>query len=132
MAEPKSAFFSDIALGFKAHPVTGNLQRKTDDEAIKQSVKSLILTDFFERPFKPNIGCSIRYLLFELFTPATKQMMENAIAEVIRNYEPRVSLQTVNVKEDQDRNSLEATIIFRIKNRPNAPINLSIILERVR
>jgi hypothetical protein len=132
MAEPKAAFFSDIALGFNAHPVTGNLQRKTDDEAIKQSVKSLVLTDFFERPFKPNIGCSIRYLLFELFTPATKQMMENAIGEVIRNYEPRVLLQTVNVKEDQDRNRLQATIIFRIKNRPNEPINLSIILERVR
>lgn len=132
MAEPKSAFFSDIALGFKAHPVTGNLQRKTDDEAIKQSVKSLILTNFYERPFKPDIGCSIRYMLFELFTPATKQIMENAISEVIENYEPRVILQTVNIKEDQDRNSLEATIIFRIKNRPNEPINLSIILERVR
>ena len=132
MAEPKSTFFSDIALGFKAHPVTGNLQRKTDDEAIKQSVKSLVLTNFYERPFKPDIGCSIRYMLFELFTPATKQIMENAIGEVIENYEPRVILQTVNIKEDPDRNSLEATIIFRIKNRPNEPINLSIILERVR
>jgi len=132
MAEPKAAFFSDMAPGFNAHQGTENLQRKTDDEEIKQSVKAMVLTDFFERPFKPNIGCSIRYLLFELFTPATKQMMENEIGEVIRNYEPRVLLQTVNVKEDQDRNRLQATIIFRIKNRPNEPINLSIILERVR
>ena len=132
MAEPKAAFYSDIGLGFIAHPITGNVPRKVDVEAIKQSVKSLVLTDFYERPFKPNIGCSIRYLLFELFTPATKQMMENAIGEVIKNYEPRVTLQTVNVKENPERNYLEASITFRIKNRPSEPINLSIILERVR
>jgi len=132
MAEPKAAFYSDIALAFNAHPITGAVQRKVDDEAIKQSVKSLVLTNFYDRPFKPDIGCSIRYLLFELFTPATKQMMENAIGEVIKNYEPRVELRTVNVKEDQDRNRLEATIVFRIKNRPNEPVNLNVILERVR
>jgi len=132
MAEPKAAFFSDIALSFNAHPVTGAVQRKTDAEAIKQSVKSLILTNFYERPFKPDIGCSIRYLLFELFTPATRHMMEDAISDVIRNYEPRAELQSVNVKEDVNRNALEATIIFRIKNKPNEPINLSVILERVR
>lgn len=132
MARTKETFYSDIALAFNPHPITGQIQRKLDDDAIKQSVKSLVLTNFYERPFKPDIGCSIRYLLFELFTPATKQMMENAITEVIRNYEPRAELLTVNVKENPDRHQLEATIIFRIKNRPNEPINLSVILERVR
>jgi len=132
MAEPKAAFYSDIGIGFVAHPITGNIQRKVDSDAIKQSVKSLVLTNFYERPFKPDIGSSLRYLLFELFTPATKQMMENAIGEVIKNYEPRVELQTVNVKEDPNNNYLESTIIFKIKNRPNESINLSIILERVR
>jgi len=132
MAEPKASFFSDIALGFNAHPITGNVQRKVDSEAIKQSVKSLVLTNFYERPFKPDIGCSIRYHLFELFTPATKQMMETAIGDVIKNYEPRVKLQTVNVKENPEYNHLEATIVFYIKNRPNEAVNLNIILERVR
>lgn len=128
----KAAFYSDIALAFNAHPVTGAVQRKLDSEAIKQSVKSLVLTNFYERPFRPDIGCSIRYMLFELFTPAIKQSMENAISEVIRNYEPRAILRTVNIKEDLERNRLEATIVFTIRNRPNEPINLSVILERVR
>lgn len=132
MAEPKANFYSDIGLGFIAHPITGNVQRKTDVDSIKQSVKSLVLTDFYERPFKPRIGCSIRYFLFELFTPATKQIMEATIAEVIENYEPRVLLDTVNVIENPDQNSLTATIIFYIRNRPNEPIDLDLIIERVR
>jgi len=128
----KAAFYSDIALAFNAHPVTGAVQRKLDSEAIKQSVKSLVLTNFYERPFRPDIGCSIRYMLFELFTPAIKQSMESAIANVIKNYEPRAILRAVNIKEDLEQNRLEATIVFTIRNRPNEPINLSVILERVR
>ncbi len=131
MAETKKEVFSDLDLAFIAHPITGQLARKTNRDAVRQSVKSLILTDYFERPFKSDIGCSIRYYLFELFTPALKQQMENAIREVIRNYEPRAEIIDVLVEERQDLNALTVSVAFFILNDPE-PVFLDVILERVR
>jgi phage baseplate assembly protein W len=131
MPEPKKDLFSDLSLTFTAHPVTGELARKKNREAVKQSVKSLILTDFYERPFKPNIGCSIRNSLFELFTPITQQTMENAVRDVIANYEPRADVVDVIVEATPDDHFLAVSVVFYIKNDPN-PVDLDIILERVR
>lgn len=131
MAEPKRDLFSDLDISFVAHPVTKKLSRKKNREAVKQSVKSLVLTDFYERPFKSNIGCSIRYHLFELFTPVTKQNMENAVREVINNYEPRAELIDVLIEERPDMNSLTVSVAFYVLNDPE-PVVLDVILERVR
>lgn len=131
MRETDQEIFSDIDLAFIAHPINGKLTRKTNREAVRQSVKSLILTDFFDRPFKPDIGCSIRYFLFELFTPIVKQQMENAIREVIRNYEPRAEVIELLVEERPDMNALTVSVAFMILNDPN-PVVLDVILERVR
>lgn len=131
MAETKKEIFSDLDIAFIAHPITGQLARKTNRDAVRQSVKSLILTDYFERPFKSDIGCSIRYYLFELFTPALKQQMENAIREVIKNYEPRAEVIDVLVEERQDINALTVSVAFFILNDPE-PVFLDVILERVR
>jgi phage baseplate assembly protein W len=131
MAETKKEVFSDLDLAFIAHPITGQLARKTNRDAVRQSVKSLILTDYYERPFKSDIGCSIRYYLFELFTPALKQQMENAIREVIKNYEPRAEIIDVLVEERQDLNALTVSVAFFILNDPE-PVFLDVILERVR
>lgn len=131
MAETKKELFSDIGLGFFPHPKTGALTRKTNREAIKQSVKSLILTDYFERPFKSNIGCSIRYYLFEMFTPAVKQQMESAVREVIANYEPRADVIEVLVEENREQHMLTVSVAFMILNDPE-PVVLDVILERVR
>jgi phage baseplate assembly protein W len=131
MPEPKQDIFSDLALSFTAHPVTKQLSRKKNREAVKQSVKSLILTDFYERPFKPDIGCSIRGSLFELFTPATQQIMQNAVKEVIKNYEPRAQIIDVYVEDRPDLNALTVSVAFSVNNDPN-PVVLDVILERVR
>lgn len=131
MPEPKRDLFSDIALSFTAHPVTKELTRKKNRDAVKQAVKSLILTNFYERPFKPDIGCNIRNSLFELFTPISQQKMEKAIREVISNYEPRAELIDVLVEEYQEQNALTVSVAFYIKNDPN-PVVLDVILERVR
>jgi phage baseplate assembly protein W len=131
MPEPKKDIFSDFSLGFTAHPVTGQLSRKKNRDAVKQSVKSLILTDFYERPFKPRIGCNIRNSLFELFTPITQQKMQNAVREVIKNYEPRAQIIDVFVEDRPDHNALTVSVAFSIKNDPN-PVVLDVILERVR
>ena len=123
--------YSDIDLAFIAHPVTGNPTRKTNRDAVRQSVKSLILTDYYERPFKSDIGCSIRYYLFENWTPMTKQNMERAVKEVISNYEPRARLLSIDVQDQPDYNALSISIAFTIKNDPS-PVVLDVILERVR
>jgi phage baseplate assembly protein W len=127
----KAEQFTDINLAFTPHPVTGALTRKTNRDAVKQSVKNLIMTDFYERPFKPRIGCGIRNYLFELFTPAIKQQMERAMREVIENYEPRADVIAVLVEDNPDLNALTASIAFMVKNDPN-PVVLDVILERVR
>jgi len=123
--------FSDLDLAFIAHPVTGNPTRKTNRDAVRQSVKSLILTDYYERPFKSDIGCSIRYYLFENWSPMIKQSMERAIREVIANYEPRANILEVLVEDRPDANALTVSVAFTIKNDPS-PIVLDVILERVR
>ena len=128
---PKQDIFSDLDLQFIAHPITGNVGRKTNRESVRQSVKSLILTDYFERPFKSDIGCSIRYYLFELFTPPVKQQMERAIKEVIKNYEPRADVFEVLVEDRSELNALTVSVAFMILNDPD-PVILDVILERVR
>ena len=127
----KKEIYSDVDLGFFAHPITGNVSRKVNRDAVRQSVKSLILTDYYDRPFKPNIGCGIRYYLFELFTPAVKQQMESAIRETIANHEPRADIVSVLVEEKQDMHALVISVAFMILNDPN-PVVLDVILERVR
>lgn len=131
MAEKKTTIFSDLDLAFIAHPITQQLTRKTNRESVRQSVKSLILTDFYERPFKSNIGCGIRRYLFELFTPATKQSMENSIIEVIENYEPRAELIDVLVEDRPDLHAITVSVAFYILNDPD-PVVLDVILQRVR
>lgn len=131
MPAPTREIFSDIDINFIANPITGKLQRKTNRDAVRQSVKSLILTDFYERPFKSEIGCNLRYYLFELFTPATKQQMENAVKEVIENYEPRADVIGVLVEDRPDMNALTVSVAFMISNDPS-PVILDVILERVR
>lgn len=131
MAQPKKDIFSDLDLAFIPHPETSQVVRKTNREAVKQSVKALIMTNYYERPFKSDIGCSLRHHLFELFTPATKQNMERAIREVINNYEPRAEIIDVIVEDYPDKNALTASLAFMIKNDPT-PVVLDLILERVR
>ena len=131
MAEKTATVFSDLDLGFIAHPVTKQLARKKNREAVRQSVKSLILTDFYERPFKSDIGCGIRQFLFELFTPAVKQQMQTSIREAIANYEPRAQIIDVLVEERPDLNALTVSLAFYIVNDPD-PVVLDVILERIR
>jgi len=131
MAIAKTEIFSDINLAFTAHPVTRKLTRKIDRDAVKQSIRNLILTDFYERPFQPNIGCNIRSYLFEHFTPSLKQQMENTIKETIENFEPRANLMRVLVEDRPDLNGLTVSVAFRVRN-DTTPVVLDVILERVR
>ena len=123
--------FKDIDLDFERNPVTNDVNTVDNIVAIKRAVKNLVQTNFYERPFQPELGCGIRELLFENFTPMTKVFLERKIEEVIVNYEPRVQLQNVGVDDDQDNNRLVVDIYFYVVGVPGPQV-VQTFLQRVR
>ena len=123
--------FSDLDFNFTAHPVTGDVVRRYDEEAVKAALKNLILTRNFERPFHSEIGSPIRALLFEPATPMLGVVLKQAIIDAINNFEPRVNLIDVYTNVDGDSNSVEVSIQFKIVNTER-PITLDLTLERTR
>ena len=135
MAQPivisRSPDYSDLDLDFIPHRTTKDVLVKTGADAIKRSVRNLVLTNFYEKPFRPGIGSNAVKLLFDNMTPLVSNFLENAIYEVIQNYEPRVELIKVKVIPDYDNNGYTARLDFIVLNR-NQPLTTTIFLERVR
>jgi phage baseplate assembly protein W len=123
--------FSDLDLNFTAHPVTGDITRRFDEDAIKQSVKNLLLTRNYERPFHSEIGSPVRQLLFDLPGPMFNVMLQRAVIDVITNFEPRVSIIDVRVDDYSDANEVYITLEFKIVNTER-PLTLDLALERTR
>jgi phage baseplate assembly protein W len=123
--------FSDLDLDFMPHPTTGDVMRKTGIDAIKRSVRNLILTNFYDRPFRSYIGSGALKLLHENMNPITANFLNNAIREVVENYEPRVRVDNIVVDFDYDNNGYNASLFFTILNR-NEPVVINIFLERIR
>jgi phage baseplate assembly protein W len=123
--------FRDIDLDFNRNAVTNDVAVVEDVVAVKRAVKNLIQTNFYERPFHPELGCGIRELLFENFTPMTKIFLQRKIEEVLINYEPRINLQNVTVDDDQDRNRLVVDIYFYVVGVPGPQV-VQTFLQRVR
>ncbi len=126
-----NATYSDFDMNFMAHPVTGDLGRVKDIEAIKRSMINLLMTSHYERPFHPEIGGNIRASLFEPFGEFTEDMLKLAIVEVLQNFESRITLEGVNVEGYPDENGFKVRIDFYIENV--ASVNtVETFLERVR
>ena len=123
--------FSDIDLNFTRNTITSDIIKVEDVIAVKKSVKNLVQTNFYERPFQPELGCGVRELLFENFTPMTKVFLEKKIQEVLLNYEPRIDLQSVKVDDDQDNNRLVVDIYFYVVGSPG-PQTVTTFLQRLR
>lgn len=123
--------FADLDLNFTPHPVTGDVGFKKDENAIKQAVKNLVLTQNFERPFHSEIGSSLRSLLFEPATPMTKEILRKTISDTITNFEPRVELIDVEIRYTLDDTAVDVRIIFKIVNT-FTPIDVNLTLERTR
>ena len=123
--------FSDIDLSFTRNLVTSDVVQIEDVIAVKRSVKNLVQTNFYERPFQPELGCGIRELLFENFTPITKIFIEGKIREVLVNFEPRIELTSVNVDDDQDGNRLVVDVNFYVVGIPG-PQTVQTFLQRLR
>lgn len=123
--------FSDLDLNFIAHPGTKDITRKFDEESIKQSIKSLILTQNYERPFHSEIGSQLRGLLFENVTPMLDILIQRSIMDTITNFEPRVRLLAVDVNVSTDNHEVYVRIEFTIINT-TTPITVDLVLKRTR
>lgn len=123
--------FADLDLNFTPHPVTGDVGFKKDENAIKQAVKNLVLTQNFERPFHSEIGSSLRSLLFEPATPMTKEILRKTISDTITNFEPRVELIGVDINYTLDDTAVDVRVRFKVINT-FTPIDVNLTLERTR
>ena len=125
------ALYTDFNTKFSIHPTKGDLNLKSDVNAVLQSCKNLLLTDKGERLFQPNIGSNIRQLLFENWTPQTIILAKTFIKETIENHEPRAEIIEVQVSEDIDNNAVNISAIIQVINN-NDPVELKLVLERIR
>ena len=124
--------YSDIDLFFGKKTSNDDIQSITDIKAVKRSVRNLVLTNHYEKPFHPEIGSGVRDMLFENMTPITAQILSRKIEDVINNFEPRVRLVSVRAIPDMDRNIYNVTVEFYVVNAPTELVDLSIMLERLR
>lgn len=123
--------YSDVYTNFDVHPISNNLLRKTNEDAVKQSIRNIILTDNGERLFDPEFGGNVRALLFENIIEETFDLAEEIIRDAIINHEPRAELIDVNVGPTSDDNGIFIKIIFKVINIED-PIVLEVVLDRIR
>ena len=124
--------WKDLDLFFSRKLGSDDVNTLTDVTAVKRSVRNLILTNHYEKPFHPEIGSGVRAMLFELMTPMTSFILTKKIENVIETYEPRVTLVGVRALPNLDRNEYEVSIEFYLQNAPTELVDLTIFLERLR
>ena len=122
--------FSDVDISFTAKP-NGEIYKKVDAAAVKQSVKNIVLTNHYEKPFQPFFGGNVSSMLFEMADGTTTSSLKGKIKESIEVYEPRAQIQDIKVEMQPDYNSVNVTIIFQVVNS-REQVTLSTTLSRLR
>jgi phage baseplate assembly protein W len=123
--------YSDIDFTFTRKPVTNDIALSYDEMAVIRSVRNLLLTNHYERPFQPELGSNINSLLFEPISPITSSSLQTEIENMISNYEPRALVKSVTVNAQPDQNAYEVSLEFYIQNA-TLPTTVTILLERNR
>ena len=126
-----SRIYKDLNLGFQQNSATKDIQKITDVEAVKRSVRNLINTNHYEKPFHPEIGSNLRAMLFENITPQMNHIISKNVELLIKNYEPRCRLVQVNTQPMFDRNGYACQISFYVVNYPEQ-VEIESFLERLR
>tara|TARA_R110002096_G_scaffold355381_1_gene548627 strand:- start:37 stop:462 length:426 start_codon:yes stop_codon:yes gene_type:complete len=126
-----SRIYKDLNLDFQKNTATKDIQKLTDAEAVKRSVRNLINTNHYEKPFHPEIGSNLRAMLFENITPQITHVISKQIELLLKNYEPRCRLVQVNTQPMLDRNGYATQISFYVVNYPE-PVTVETFLERLR
>ncbi len=128
---PDNSRWRDLDLDFIPHPVTGDITVKTGIEAVKRSVRNLVLLARHEKPFNADIECGIRQMLFEPLSPITALHLRQNIMSALKQFEPRADILEVQVIANYDRNAFDITIYFRVQNVSD-PAVVNVTLERLR
>ena len=126
-----SRIFKDLNLDFQQNTATKDIQKITDIEAVKRSVRNLINTNHYEKPFHPEICSNLRAMLFELMSPQMNHLISKQIENLINNYEPRCNLVEVFAQPMFDRNGYSVQISFMVNNHQE-PVIVESFLERLR
>ena len=126
-----SKIYSDIDFTFTKKPVTGDVALSYDEQAVIRSIRNLLATRHYERPFNPNLGSNLDTLLFEMVSPLTSVAIQQEIRNTIDNYEPRATVNTVTVSALPDQNAYNVTLSFYIENA-TSPTTVTLLLERNR
>ena len=126
-----SKIFKDLNLDFQQNTATKDIQKITDAESVKRSVRNLINTNHYEKPFHPEIGSNLRARLFELMSPQMNHLISKQIENLINNYEPRCNLVEVFAQPMFDRNGYSVQISFMVNNHQE-PVIVESFLERLR
>ena len=124
--------YVDLDLFFGKKTSNRDISDVTDVQAVKRSIRNLVLLNYYEKPFNPEIGSDVRDLLFENMSPLTSVVLARAIEDVIENFEPRARLVGVRAIPDYDKNSYSVTVEFYVVNTPTELVDLTIFLERLR
>jgi phage baseplate assembly protein W len=123
--------YKDLDLNFTIHPVKKDVNKLVNEMAVVNSIKNLILTNHYERPFQPDVGSNVQKLLFDNMDNITAAAIKREIQQTIQNFEPRVSVQTISVVPDFDNNTFNIGMEFYIINRTD-PITIQFFLNRAR
>ena len=123
--------YKDIDISLQKNPLTGDIYSITDNDAVKRSVRLLVLTSLGEKLFHPEIGSAVYSSLFENLDASTTLVIQRTIQDALNNWEPRVKLLKVQVDPLADQNSVNVSIYFYINNVPN-PVSVTVNLERIR
>ena len=124
--------YKDLDPFFGKKSVSKDIDKITDVKAVKRSIRNLVLLNYYEKPFHPEISGGVREMLFENMTPITSFIIAKKIEDVIENYEPRAKLIGVRASPDLDRNEYEVTIEFYVVNAPTELVDLTVFLEVLR
>ena len=124
--------YTDLDLFFGKKATSKDISKVTDIQAVKRSIRNLVLTNHYEKPFHPEIGSGVRDMLFEPMTPLTAHILTRKIEDVITNFEPRARLMSVRAQPNLDRNEYECTVQFFVVNAPTELVDLTLFLERLR
>jgi len=108
--------YKDFDLSFSRNPLTNDIGKKTDANAINQSMKMLLSTSYYERPFRPQVGSNLRRILFEPADPITIQDLRASIESLILNYEPRVQILDIKINDNAENNAYDLTIEYSLVN----------------
>lgn len=123
--------YRDLDLSFNIHPVKKDINKHVGEMAVINSLKNIISTNHYEKPFNPSFGSNLRRLLFENSNGLTATLIEREISDAVRNYEPRANLSKVEVSANSEETGFNVSIEFFIVNRTD-PISINFFLERVR